>query len=54
MAQHYTRRPLIGLIVVRVFASQEDLSREPPDPPLPDAVALGAEPFLVVGAVTGG
>ena len=39
---------------VRFFACQEDLSHEPPDAPLPDAVALGAEPFLVVGAMAGG
>lgn len=43
------RRPF-----VRFFACQEDLSHEPPDAPLPDAVASGAEPFLVVGAVAGG
>ena len=39
---------------VRFFACQEDLSHEPPDAPLPDAVAKGAEPFLVVGAMAGG
>jgi molybdopterin converting factor small subunit len=39
---------------VRFFACQEDLSHEPPDTPLPDAVAKGAEPFLVVGAMAGG
>jgi molybdopterin converting factor small subunit len=39
---------------VRFFACQEDLSHEPPDTPLPDAVASGAEPFLVVGAIAGG
>jgi sulfur-carrier protein len=39
---------------VRFFACEEDLSHEPPDAPLPDAVALGAEPFLVVGAMAGG
>jgi sulfur-carrier protein len=39
---------------VRFFACQEDLSFESPDAPLPDAVARGAEPFLVVGAVAGG
>jgi molybdopterin converting factor small subunit len=43
------RRPF-----VRFFACGEDLSHEPPDTPLPDAVALGAEPFLVVGAMAGG
>ena len=43
------RRPF-----VRFFACEEDLSHEPPDTPLPDAVATGAEPFLVVGAMAGG
>ena len=43
------RRPLL-----RFFACAEDLSHEPPDAPLPDAVASGAEPFFVVGAVAGG
>jgi len=39
---------------VRFFACEQDLSHEPPDAPLPDAVASGAEPFLVVGAIAGG
>jgi len=39
---------------VRFFACEEDLSNEPPDAPLPDAVANGLEPFLVVGAMAGG
>ena len=39
---------------VRFFACEEDLSHEPQDAPLPDAVAQGAEPFLVVGAIAGG
>ena len=39
---------------VRFFACGQDLSHEPPDTPLPDAVATGAEPFLVVGAMAGG
>jgi hypothetical protein len=39
---------------VRFYACQEDLSHEPPDAPLPDAVATGAEPFLIVGAMAGG
>ena len=39
---------------VRVFACEQDLSHEPPDAPLPDAVAMGAEPLLVVGAMAGG
>jgi hypothetical protein len=43
------RRPL-----VRFFACEEDLSHEQPDAPLPDAVAQGAEPLLVVGAMAGG
>ena len=39
---------------LRFFACEQDLSHEPPDAPLPDAVAKGAEPFLVVGAIAGG
>jgi molybdopterin synthase sulfur carrier subunit len=39
---------------VRFFACEQDLSHEPPDAPLPDEVASGAEPFLVVGAIAGG
>jgi sulfur-carrier protein len=39
---------------VRFFACEEDLSHESPDAPLPDAVATGAEPFLIVGAMAGG
>ena len=39
---------------VRFFACEEDLSHESPDKPLPDAVATGAEPFLIVGAMAGG
>jgi molybdopterin synthase sulfur carrier subunit len=39
---------------VRFFACEQDLSHEPPDAPLPDAVAMGTEPFLVVGAMAGG
>jgi molybdopterin synthase sulfur carrier subunit len=40
--------------LVRFFACEQDLSHEPPDSPLPEAVATGAEPFLVVGAQAGG
>jgi len=43
------RRPF-----VRFFACEQDLSHESPDAPLPDAVASGAEPFLIVGAIAGG
>ena len=43
------RRPFL-----RFFACTEDLSHESPDAPLPEAVASGAEPFLVVGAIAGG
>jgi len=43
------RRPYL-----RFFACEEDLTPDPPDTPLPDAVARGAEPFLVVGAMAGG
>ncbi len=39
---------------VRFFACQEDLSHDSPDKPLPEAVAAGAEPFLIVGAIAGG
>ena len=39
---------------LRFFACERDLSHEGPDTPLPDAVAKGAEPFLVVGAMAGG
>jgi molybdopterin synthase sulfur carrier subunit len=39
---------------VRFFACREDLSHESPDAPLPDAVASGAEPFVVLGALAGG
>ena len=39
---------------VRFFACEKDLSHELPDAPLPDAVATGAEPFLIVGAMAGG
>ena len=43
------RRPMI-----RFYACQEDLSNDPPDTPLPDAVLSGREPFLVVAAIAGG
>ena len=43
------RRPFL-----RFFACEQDLSHEPPDTPLPDAVASGAEPFIVIGAIAGG
>ena len=43
------RRPF-----VRFFACSEDLSHEPPDAPLPDAVASGTEPVLIIGAIAGG
>jgi hypothetical protein len=39
---------------VRFFACGEDLSHEPPDAPLPAAIATGAEPFMVIGAIAGG
>ena len=45
----HQRRPF-----VRFFACELDLSHEQPDAPLPDAVATGAEPFLVIGAMAGG
>jgi hypothetical protein len=43
------RRPF-----VRFFACEQDLSHQPPETPLPEPVATGAEPFLVVGALAGG
>ncbi len=43
------RRPFL-----RFFACEQDLSHEPPDAPLPDAVASGAEPFFIIGAIAGG
>ena len=43
------RRPFL-----RFFACEQDLSHESPDAPLPAAVAVGSEPFLVVGAIAGG
>jgi sulfur-carrier protein len=51
MRDHITlkRRPF-----VRFFVCQEDWSHESPDSPLPDAVATGAEPFMVIGAIAGG
>jgi len=39
---------------IRFFACEEDLSHEPPDAPLPAAVAAGTEPYLIVGAMAGG
>ena len=51
MRDHVThkRRPF-----VRFFACGEDLSHVPPDAPLPDSVAAGTEPFLIIGALAGG
>jgi sulfur-carrier protein len=43
------RRPF-----VRFFACENDLSHQPPDQPLPDAVTAGSEPFFIVGAMAGG
>ena len=43
------RRPFL-----RFFACEEDLSHEPPDAPLPDAVTSGAEPLIIIGAIAGG
>ncbi len=39
---------------LRFFACQEDLTHEPPDAPLPEAVVSGKEPFLIIGAIAGG
>ena len=43
------RRPFL-----RFFACEEDLSHQPPDAPLPEAVASGKEPFIIIGAIAGG
>jgi len=43
------RRPFL-----RFFACEEDLSHEPPNAPLPDAVASGKEPLIIIGAIAGG
>jgi sulfur-carrier protein len=43
------RRPFL-----RFFACEQDLSHEPPDAPLPEAIASGLEPFIVIGAIAGG
>ena len=40
--------------MIRFFACEEDLSHDPPDTPLPEAVTTGAEPYLIVGAMAGG
>jgi molybdopterin synthase sulfur carrier subunit len=45
----HQRRPFL-----RFFVCQEDWSHESPDKPLPDAIASGAEPFLIIGAIAGG
>ncbi len=45
----HKRRPF-----VRFYACEEDLSHDPPDTRMPDAVAAGTEPFLIVGAMAGG
>ena len=51
MRDHVTqlRRPL-----VRFFACGDDLSHEPPDAPLPEPIAKGSEPFVIIGAIAGG
>ncbi|MEX2123484.1 MAG: MoaD/ThiS family protein [Woeseia sp.] len=43
------RRPL-----VRFFACEDDVSHDPPDAPLPEAIASGTEPFFIIGAIAGG
>lgn len=40
--------------LVRFFACEQDISHDPADTPLPDAVATGAEPFFIIGAIAGG
>jgi hypothetical protein len=39
---------------VRFFANEEDVSHDPPDQPLPDVIASGNKPFMIVGAISGG
>jgi hypothetical protein len=51
MRDHVTQK---RRVFVRFFACGEDLSNEPPDTLLPEGVATGVEPFLVVGAIAGG
>ena len=51
MRDHTTRE---RRAFIRFFACQQDLSHESPDAPLPDDVASGKEPFLVIGAIAGG
>jgi hypothetical protein len=45
----HQRRPFL-----RFFVCEEDISHEPPDTPLPDALASGSEPFFIIGAIAGG
>ena len=47
--ESHKRRPM-----VRFFVCGEDVSHDPPDNPLPDAIAEGAEPFFIMGAIAGG
>jgi hypothetical protein len=51
MRDHVTQK---RRALVRFYACQEDISNESPDTPLPEAVAKGAEPFMVIGAMAGG
>ena len=51
MRDHTTQR---RRALVRFFACSQDLSNDSPDTPLPEAVASGAEPFIVLGAIAGG
>ncbi len=48
-----TQRSVLDALEAR-YPCEEDLSHEPPDAPLPDAVASGKEPFIVIGAIAGG
>jgi hypothetical protein len=48
------QRTLKRRAFLRIFACEQDLSHDSPDTPLPDAVAKGSEPLLVVGAMAGG
>ena len=51
MRDHVTKQ---RRALVRFFACEDDISHEPPDKPLPDAIASGKEPFYIIGAIAGG
>jgi len=51
MRDHVTKQ---RRALVRFFACEDDISHEPPDKPLPDAIVSGKEPFYIIGAIAGG